>query len=125
MSYSRHAVDDRDLSTQVIFALHNCLINTQALIAPLFFIFFLIKVNYRMRMNIRRMAQGDRKHHKRSKRLNKVKWILSLLINVLIYNLFILISGRIETESRFIPRIPAKRFSKTTCEWYEISKTLF
>lgn len=23
-------------------------------------------------MNIRRMAQGDRKHHKRSKRLNKV-----------------------------------------------------
>lgn len=44
LSYSRHAVDDRDLSTQV---------------------------NYRMRMNIRRMAQGDRKHHKRSKRLNK------------------------------------------------------
>lgn len=25
-----------------------------------------------MRMNIRRMAQGDRKHHKRSKRVNKV-----------------------------------------------------
>ncbi|XP_070491911.1 sodium/hydrogen exchanger 3 isoform X2 [Chironomus tepperi] len=44
LSYSRHAVDDRDLSTQV---------------------------NYKMRMNIRRMAQGDRKHHKRSKRLNK------------------------------------------------------
>jgi hypothetical protein len=30
------------------------------------------KVNYKMRMNIRRMAQGDRKHHKRSKRMNKV-----------------------------------------------------
>ncbi|CAO1387646.1 unnamed protein product [Diamesa hyperborea] len=43
LSYSRHAVDDRDLSTQV---------------------------NYKMHMNIRRMA-GDRKHHKRSKRLNK------------------------------------------------------
>lgn len=44
LSYSRHTVDDRDLSTQV---------------------------NYKMRMNIRRMAQGDRKHHKRSKRMNK------------------------------------------------------
>lgn len=44
LSYSRHAVDDRDLSTQV---------------------------NYKMRMNIRRMAQGERKHHKRSKKLNK------------------------------------------------------
>lgn len=31
------------------------------------------QVNYKMRMNIRRMAQGDRKHHKRSKRLNKVR----------------------------------------------------
>uniref|UniRef100_A0A1L8DUV4 Sodium/hydrogen exchanger n=2 Tax=Nyssomyia neivai TaxID=330878 RepID=A0A1L8DUV4_9DIPT len=43
LSYSRHAVDDRDLSTQV---------------------------NYKMHMNIRRMV-NDRKHHKRSKRLNK------------------------------------------------------
>jgi sodium/hydrogen exchanger-like protein 3 len=41
LSYSRHAVDDRDLSTQV---------------------------NYKMHMNIRRMGGGDRKHHKRSKR---------------------------------------------------------
>ncbi|KAL5279247.1 SLC9A1 family protein [Megaselia abdita] len=45
LSYSRHAVDDRDLSTQV---------------------------NYKMHMNIRRMV-NDRKHHKRSKRGNKVK----------------------------------------------------
>ncbi|GFG35182.1 hypothetical protein Cfor_12756, partial [Coptotermes formosanus] len=44
LSYSRHAVDDRDLSTQ--------------------------PVNYRMHMNIRRMV-GERKHHKRSKRLGK------------------------------------------------------
>ncbi|GAB0095324.1 Sodium/hydrogen exchanger [Sergentomyia squamirostris] len=43
LSYSRHAVDDRDLSTQV---------------------------NYKMHMNIRRMV-NDRKHHKRSKRMNK------------------------------------------------------
>lgn len=40
LSYSRHAVDDRDLTTQ--------------------------QVNYKMHMNIRRM--NDRKHHKRSKR---------------------------------------------------------
>ncbi|XP_032311239.1 sodium/hydrogen exchanger 3 isoform X20 [Drosophila ananassae] len=40
LSYSRHAVDDRDLSTQV---------------------------NYKMQMNFRRMF-NDRKHHKRSKR---------------------------------------------------------
>jgi len=45
LSYSRHAVNDRDLSTQ--------------------------PVNYRMHMNIRRMV-GERKHHKRSKRLGKV-----------------------------------------------------
>lgn len=44
LSYSRHAVNDRDLSTQ--------------------------PVNYRMHMNIRRMV-GERKHHKRSKRLGK------------------------------------------------------
>ena len=37
LSYSRHAVNDRDLSTQ--------------------------PVNYRMHMNIRRMV-GERKHHK-------------------------------------------------------------
>nr|AAF60313.1 sodium/hydrogen exchanger protein [Drosophila melanogaster] len=42
LSYSRHAVDDRDLSTQV-------------------------QVNYKMQMNFRRMF-NDRKHHKRSKR---------------------------------------------------------
>ncbi|XP_031624319.1 sodium/hydrogen exchanger 3 isoform X14 [Contarinia nasturtii] len=40
LSYSRHAVDDRDLTTQ--------------------------QVNYKMHMNIRRTT--DRKHHKRSKR---------------------------------------------------------
>lgn len=45
LSYSRHAVNDRDLSTQ--------------------------PVNYRMHMNIRRMV-GERKHHKRSKKLGKV-----------------------------------------------------
>lgn len=45
LSYSRHAVNDRDLSTQV---------------------------NYRMHMNIRRMM-GEHKHrHKRSKKLLKV-----------------------------------------------------
>lgn len=43
LSYSRHAVDDRDLSTQV---------------------------NYKMHMNIRRMV-NDRKHHKRSKKGTK------------------------------------------------------
>ncbi|XP_012274265.1 probable Na(+)/H(+) antiporter nhx-9 isoform X2 [Orussus abietinus] len=44
LSYSRHAVNDRDLSTQV---------------------------NYKMHMNIRRMM-GEHKHrHKRSKKLNK------------------------------------------------------
>uniref|UniRef100_A0A336KHH8 Sodium/hydrogen exchanger n=1 Tax=Culicoides sonorensis TaxID=179676 RepID=A0A336KHH8_CULSO len=41
LSYSRHAVDDRDLSTQ--------------------------QVNYKMPLNIRRMV-CDRKHHKRSKK---------------------------------------------------------
>lgn len=46
LSYSRHAVNDRDLSTQV---------------------------NYRMHMNIRRMM-GEHKHrHKRSKKLLKVR----------------------------------------------------
>ncbi|XP_039284494.1 probable Na(+)/H(+) antiporter nhx-9 isoform X11 [Nilaparvata lugens] len=45
LSYSRHTVDDRDLSSQV---------------------------NYRMHMNIRRLVGDQRKHHhKRSKRLNK------------------------------------------------------
>ncbi|KAL0270823.1 UNVERIFIED_CONTAM: hypothetical protein PYX00_008108 [Menopon gallinae] len=44
LSYSRHAVNDRDLATQ--------------------------EVNYKMHMNIRRVI-GERKHHKRSKRLNK------------------------------------------------------
>jgi len=45
LSYSRHAVNDRDLSTQV---------------------------NYKMHMNIRRMM-GEHKHrHKRSKKLLKV-----------------------------------------------------
>lgn len=46
LSYSRHAVNDRDLSTQV---------------------------NYKMHMNIRRMM-GEHKHrHKRSKKLLKVR----------------------------------------------------
>uniref|UniRef100_A0AAG5DUY8 Sodium/hydrogen exchanger n=1 Tax=Anopheles atroparvus TaxID=41427 RepID=A0AAG5DUY8_ANOAO len=45
LSYSRHAVDDRDLSTQV---------------------------NYKMQMNIRRMI-SEKKHHKRSKRLKDGK----------------------------------------------------
>ncbi|KAK6630775.1 hypothetical protein RUM44_002944 [Polyplax serrata] len=44
LSYSRHAVNDRDLATQ--------------------------EVNYKMHMNIRRVI-GERKHHKRSKKLNK------------------------------------------------------
>lgn len=104
LSYSRHAVDDRDLSTQVnlhelilkpfigtsiiVLSFHVslkiigswlksshklaarvCLLN----INNLFYLLFIVKVNYKMRMNIRRMAQGDRKHHKRSKRLNKVR----------------------------------------------------
>ena len=41
-------------------------------------------------MNIRRMAQGDRKHHKRSKRLNKVgryKY-LRMFYNEIIFYLF-------------------------------------
>ncbi|KAF6203001.1 hypothetical protein GE061_003413 [Apolygus lucorum] len=46
LSYSRHAVDDRDLSTQV---------------------------NYRMHMNIRRLVGQGRHHHKRSKRLKDGK----------------------------------------------------
>ncbi|XP_061516023.1 sodium/hydrogen exchanger 3 isoform X4 [Anopheles gambiae] len=45
LSYSRHAVDDRDLSTQV---------------------------NYKMQMNIRRMI-SEKKHHKRSKRVKDGK----------------------------------------------------
>ncbi|XP_021928475.1 sodium/hydrogen exchanger 3-like isoform X3 [Zootermopsis nevadensis] len=45
LSYSRHAVNDRDLSTQ--------------------------PVNYRMHMNIRRMVGERKHHHKRSKRLGK------------------------------------------------------
>nr|CAD7425301.1 unnamed protein product [Timema monikensis] len=44
LSYSRHAVNDRDLSTQV---------------------------NYRMHMNIRRMVGERKHHHKRSKKLGK------------------------------------------------------
>lgn len=46
LSYSRHAVDDRDLTTQ--------------------------QVNYKMQMNIRRMI-SEKKHHKRSKRLKDGK----------------------------------------------------
>jgi sodium/hydrogen exchanger-like protein 3 len=46
LSYSRHAVNDRDLSTQ--------------------------PVNYRMHMNIRRMVGERKHHHKRSKKLGKV-----------------------------------------------------
>uniref|UniRef100_A0A224XJ56 Sodium/hydrogen exchanger n=1 Tax=Panstrongylus lignarius TaxID=156445 RepID=A0A224XJ56_9HEMI len=46
LSYSRHAVDDRDLSTQV---------------------------NYRMHMNIRRLVGERRHHHKRSKRVKDGK----------------------------------------------------
>ncbi|XP_055549040.1 sodium/hydrogen exchanger 3 isoform X16 [Wyeomyia smithii] len=46
LSYSRHAVDDRDLSTQ--------------------------QVNYKMQMNIRRMI-SEKKHHKRSKRVKDGK----------------------------------------------------
>lgn len=38
-----------------------------------------------MRMNIRRMAQGDRKHHKRSKRLNKV--LIIMIIRVELQNM--------------------------------------
>lgn len=38
-----------------------------------------------MRMNIRRMAQGDRKHHKRSKRLNKV--LIIIIIRVELQNM--------------------------------------
>lgn len=45
LSYSRHAVNDRDLSTQV---------------------------NYKMHMNIRRLVGERRHHHRKSKKLNKV-----------------------------------------------------
>lgn len=41
-----------------------------------------VKVNYKMRMNIRRMAQGDRKHHKRSKRLNKVSGVTFVMLKI-------------------------------------------
>lgn len=61
LSYSRHAVNDRDLSTQV---------------------------NYRMHMNIRRMV-GERKHHKRSKRLNKVTIVGVEFISFIIMVLFV------------------------------------
>ena len=50
LSYSRHAVNDRDLSTQ--------------------------PVNYRMHMNIRRMVGERKHHHKRSKRLGKVSIVM-------------------------------------------------
>ncbi|KAI5717711.1 hypothetical protein M8J77_009950 [Diaphorina citri] len=52
LSYSRHTVDDRDLSTQV---------------------------NYKMHMNMCRRLMADRKHHhRRSKRLNKVNYKLHM-----------------------------------------------
>lgn len=70
LSYSRHAVDDRDLSTQVILSDGKMSHKNSSLCIHNF---FSLKVNYKMRMNIRRMATGERKHHKRSKRLNKVK----------------------------------------------------
>ncbi|CAG2067505.1 unnamed protein product [Timema podura] len=47
LSYSRHAVNDRDLSTQV---------------------------NYRMHMNMRRLVGERKHHHKRSKKLGKVSY---------------------------------------------------
>lgn len=65
LSYSRHAVDDRDLSTQV---------------------------NYKMHMNIRRMV-ADRKHHKRSKRLHKV-CIQILYVSFFSTNLHVFFSDR-------------------------------
>lgn len=51
-SYSRHAVNDRDLSTQV---------------------------NYRMHYNMRRLVADKKHHHKRhSKKLNKVSIVLDV-----------------------------------------------
>lgn len=67
------------------------------------------QVNYKMRMNIRRMAQGERKHHKRSKRLNKVRWNYSSLCKFIEINLNYLLSPRME--------------AKTTCHSPNSSKT--
>lgn len=70
-----------------------------------------------MRMNIRRMAQGERKHHKRSKRLNKVK---KLIVELFHWLIFLLSLGRNETKPRFIPRVPAEWISEAVCERYEL-----
>ena len=58
LSYSRHAVNDRDLGTQV---------------------------NYKMHMNIRRMM-GEHKHrHKRSKKLLKVNKVIKEKSKILFF----------------------------------------
>lgn len=69
LSYSRHAVDDRDLTTQVTEAQYQfpAKSNEKDRMMMIFFsICHVQQVNYKMHMNIRRM--NDRKHHKRSKR---------------------------------------------------------
>jgi hypothetical protein len=91
LSYSRHAVNDRDLSTQV---------------------------NYKMHMNIRRMM-GEHKHrHKRSKKLLKVSLARrrhrcytchsSILFSIIDSDC----AGR-QAEPRELPGIPAERLDQT------------
>ncbi|XP_070513280.1 sodium/hydrogen exchanger 3 isoform X2 [Cardiocondyla obscurior] len=81
LSYSRHAVNDRDLSTQV---------------------------NYKMHMNIRRMV-GEHKHrHKRSKKLLKVRIDRSFVIcnyDVFHFPLIDCDSAGRQTEPRQFPRV--------------------
>lgn len=88
LSYSRHAVDDRDLSTQVSshkakaqarnlllqIRVKNSIKNYNKIFSPL------LQVNYKMQMNFRRMF-NDRKHHKRSKRgaSNKVRHLFKYI----------------------------------------------
>lgn len=95
--FSRHTVDDRDLSTQV---------------------------NYKMRMHIRRMAQGDRKHHhKRGKKMNKVNktQILGFNHNITFFSYVKPETlGKFKQESRIVPRFPTKWFNETLCERYEM-----
>lgn len=104
LSYSRHAVNDRDLSTQV---------------------------NYKMHMNIRRMM-GEHKHrHKRSKKLLKVRIDRSFcMLRLRVFSSFSILNrfqlyrtaNRIMLVSRNFNRTDRRNYSRKACI-YEISWT--
>jgi hypothetical protein len=71
------------------------------------------------------MAQGDRKHHKRSKRL-KVPILERSFLNIILILIFYYSSlGWFQTKSCFLPRIPAKWLRKATCERYETQTVIY